>query len=96
MCRPRQTCWISIRNTGAGWRMRGCRRDPSVITGGELLLAGVALQLLHAVAVLFGRANVPVEADGTLTLVGRHALALWCWTAEEPASPAPGPDAPPA
>jgi hypothetical protein len=41
------------------------------------------------------RARDWITADGTLTLVGRHALARWCRTAEDPARPAPGPDAPP-
>jgi hypothetical protein len=41
------------------------------------------------------RARDWITADGTLTLVGRHALARWCRTAEDPARPAPEPDAPP-
>jgi hypothetical protein len=40
------------------------------------------------------RARDWITADGTLTLVGRHALARWCRTAEDPAQPAPEPDAP--
>jgi hypothetical protein len=40
------------------------------------------------------RARDWITADGTLTLVGRHALARWCRTAEDPAQPVPGPDAP--
>jgi hypothetical protein len=39
------------------------------------------------------RARDWIAADGTLTLVGRHALARWCRTAEDPAPPAPEPDA---
>ena len=35
-----------------------------------------------------------ITADGTLTLVGRHALGRWCRTAEGP-SPAPPPSAAP-
>ncbi len=50
------------------------------------------------------RARDWITADGALTLVGRHALARWCRTAEDPVrlspqpEPAPGldPDAPPA
>jgi hypothetical protein len=30
------------------------------------------------------RARDWITADGTLTLVGRHALARWCRTAEDP------------
>jgi hypothetical protein len=41
------------------------------------------------------RARDWITADGTLTLVGRHALARWCRTAEDPVPPTPGPDAPP-
>jgi hypothetical protein len=41
------------------------------------------------------RARDWITAGGTLTLVGRHALARWCRTAEDPAPAAPGPDAPP-
>lgn len=41
------------------------------------------------------RARDWITADGTLTLVGRHALARWCRTAEDAVEPAPGPDAPP-
>jgi hypothetical protein len=33
------------------------------------------------------RARDWITADGTLTLVGRHALARWCRTAQDPASP---------
>ena len=33
------------------------------------------------------RARDWISADGTLTLVGRHALARWCRTAVEPESP---------
>ena len=40
------------------------------------------------------RARDWITTDGTLTLVGRHALARWCRTAEEPAPPAPLPDPP--
>lgn len=40
------------------------------------------------------RARDWITADGTLTLVGRHALARWCRTAEDPAPAAPQPDAP--
>lgn len=40
------------------------------------------------------RARDWVMADGTLTLVGRHALARWCRAAEDPARVTPAPDAP--
>jgi len=40
------------------------------------------------------RARDWITADGTLTLVGRHALARWCRTAEDPARVTPAPDAP--
>lgn len=40
------------------------------------------------------RARDWITADGTLTLVGRHALARWCRTADDPASVAPARDAP--
>jgi len=39
------------------------------------------------------RARDWITADGTLTLVGRQALARWCRTAEEPPSPPPPPAA---
>lgn len=41
------------------------------------------------------RARDWITADGTLTLVGRHALARWCRTAEDPARVTPAPDASP-
>ena len=41
------------------------------------------------------RARDWITADGTVTLVGRNALARWCRTAEDPARPELGPDAPP-
>ena len=37
------------------------------------------------------RARDWITADGTLTLVGRHALARWCRTAEDPPPPSPEP-----
>ncbi|HEY2319808.1 MAG TPA: hypothetical protein VGH67_15990 [Solirubrobacteraceae bacterium] len=37
-----------------------------------------------------------ITADGTLTLVGRHALGRWCRTVEDPGPPPPAPPAPPA
>jgi hypothetical protein len=40
------------------------------------------------------RARDWISADGTLTLVGRHALGRWCRTVGEPTSPAPASDAP--
>jgi hypothetical protein len=40
------------------------------------------------------RARDWITADGSLTLVGRHALARWCATADEPPSVAPARDAP--
>ncbi|MGH2883397.1 MAG: hypothetical protein ACRDPA_12000, partial [Solirubrobacteraceae bacterium] len=40
------------------------------------------------------RARDWITADGALTLVGRHALASWCRTVEDPAPPSPEPDAP--
>jgi hypothetical protein len=42
------------------------------------------------------RARDWITADGTLTLVGRHALGRWCRSAEDPAPAPPAPDAPPA
>ncbi|MFZ1994498.1 MAG: hypothetical protein WAU75_10330 [Solirubrobacteraceae bacterium] len=36
-----------------------------------------------------------ITADGTLTLVGRHALSRWCRGAEDPAPAPPEPDVPP-
>lgn len=41
------------------------------------------------------RARDWITADGTLTLVGRHALTRWCRVAEEPARVMPAQDAPP-
>jgi hypothetical protein len=35
-----------------------------------------------------------ITADGTLTLVGRHALGRWCRTVGDPAPAPPEPDAP--
>jgi hypothetical protein len=40
------------------------------------------------------RARDWITTDGTLTLVGRHALARWCRTAEEPLLLPPNTDAP--
>jgi hypothetical protein len=40
------------------------------------------------------RARDWITADGTLTLVGRHALGRWCRTAEDPGPP-PTSDVPP-
>jgi hypothetical protein len=40
------------------------------------------------------RARDWITPDGALTLVGRHALARWCRTADDPASVTPAPDAP--
>ncbi|MGB9183922.1 MAG: hypothetical protein WCB67_07630 [Solirubrobacteraceae bacterium] len=40
------------------------------------------------------RARDWITPDGALTLVGRHALARWCRTADDPASATPAPDAP--
>jgi hypothetical protein len=40
------------------------------------------------------RARDWITADGALTLVGRHALARWCTSADDPASLSPDPDAP--
>lgn len=40
------------------------------------------------------RARDWITADGTLTLVGRHALARWCRTADDLASVSPDPDVP--
>jgi hypothetical protein len=42
------------------------------------------------------RARDWITADGTLTLVGHHALSRWCRTVEAPGPPAPNPDSPPA
>jgi hypothetical protein len=41
------------------------------------------------------RARDWINADGTLTLVGRHALARWCASAVDPRSGTPATDAPP-
>ena len=41
------------------------------------------------------RARDWITANGTLTLVGRHALSRWCQTVEDPGPP-PTPEAPPA
>jgi len=41
------------------------------------------------------RARDWITADGTLTLVGRHALGRWCTTPEDPGPPPPS-DVPPA
>jgi hypothetical protein len=41
------------------------------------------------------RARDWITVDGTLTLVGRHALGRWCRTVEDPAPAPPGPDEPP-
>jgi hypothetical protein len=38
------------------------------------------------------RARDWITPDGALTLVGRHALARWCRTADDPASVTPAPD----
>lgn len=40
------------------------------------------------------RARDWITADGTLTLVGRHALARWCRVADDPARQTPAPDTP--
>lgn len=40
------------------------------------------------------RARDWITADGTLTLVGRHALERWYRTAEDPSRPKPAPDTP--
>jgi hypothetical protein len=40
------------------------------------------------------RARDWITADGTLTLVGRHALARWCRSADYPAGPPPELDTP--
>jgi hypothetical protein len=40
------------------------------------------------------RARDWITPDGALTLVGRHALARWCRTADDPASATPAPDVP--
>jgi hypothetical protein len=40
------------------------------------------------------RARDWIAIDGTLTLVGRHALARWCRTAVDPAPPPPDEDTP--
>jgi hypothetical protein len=40
------------------------------------------------------RARDWITAEGTLTLVGQHALARWCRTADDRPSVTPGPDAP--
>jgi hypothetical protein len=40
------------------------------------------------------RARDWITADGALTLVGRHALARWCRTADDPATPTRASDAP--
>jgi hypothetical protein len=40
------------------------------------------------------RARDWITIDGTLTLVGRHALARWCRTAVDPAPPPPQEDIP--
>ncbi len=42
------------------------------------------------------RARDWITADGTLTLVGRHALGRWCRTVEDPAQAPPESEAPPA
>ncbi len=42
------------------------------------------------------RARDWITADGTLTLVGRHALGRWCRSPEDPAPLPPEPDDPPA
>jgi hypothetical protein len=42
------------------------------------------------------RARDWITADGTLTLVGRHALGRWCRTVEAPGPPPPTSAAPPA
>jgi hypothetical protein len=41
------------------------------------------------------RARDWITVDGTLTLVGRHALGRWCRTVADPAPAPPEPDAPP-
>jgi hypothetical protein len=40
------------------------------------------------------RARDWITTDGTLTLVGRHALARWCRTADDPAAAVPTGEAP--
>jgi len=42
------------------------------------------------------RARDWITADGSLTLVGRHALGRWCRTVEDPVPPPPTSAAPPA
>ena len=63
---------------------------------GSNQLAGTGVGAEPAPSEVVGelRARDWITADGTLTLVGRHALGRWCRTAEDPASP-PASDAPP-
>ncbi len=65
---------------------------------GSSQLAGTGVGAAPVASDVVGelRARDWITADGTLTLVGHHALGRWCRTVGEPAGPAPTPDAPPA
>jgi hypothetical protein len=63
---------------------------------GNSQLAGTGTGAAPAPSDVVGelRARDWITADGTLTLVGRHALGRWCHTVGDPATPAPESEAP--
>jgi hypothetical protein len=63
---------------------------------GQLVGTGVGAQPTPSDVVGELRARDWIMADGTLTLVGRHALGRWCATVEAPGPPPPMTGAPPA
>jgi hypothetical protein len=70
------------------WTVRpGSNQLAGTATGAEPTRSDVVSEL---------RARDWITADGTLTLVGRHALGRWCRTVEVPAPAPPTPGAPPA
>lgn len=65
---------------------------------GSNQLAGTGVGAEPAPSEVVGelRARDWITADGTLTLVGRHALARWCRTVEDRGSALPASEVPPA
>jgi hypothetical protein len=86
--RPTDPQGIALSALDSGrWTVRpGSNQLVGTGTGGEPTPSEVVGEL---------RARDWITADGTLTLVGRHALSRWCRTAEDP-GPAPATDVPPA
>jgi hypothetical protein len=63
---------------------------------GQLVGTGVGAEPAPSDVVGEMRARDWIMADGTLTLVGRHALGRWCRTIEAPEPPPPASTPPPA